>query len=676
MSKVHCKKLSYKFKANAVFLFLLLFLCFLHMALAADQKKVAVLELSNKAGITDDEANFLTDKVRDMASRTLAQKGFLVVTKESIYDLLPPGTDYKNVCTSAQCEIEVGRLLGVDYIVTGEIIKYADDFIINLKVHHCYSGAFLGAESAEGVDKKAIKDSLDQASIKLFNKVLIHSGPHNDVVIETTPPSGWDLPKGEMAVVNFRSKPAGAVVEVDGILKCRKTPCTREIPVGQSIVSMQHERYQAKKEAIQIIKEMNPIIWNLRANFGLLSVTSVPSGLNINIENVPIGKTPLYDHELEPGHYKVAITDPKYYEKGKRLSIQAGDKKDFSFTMLPREGGVKVSAQDKNGDALIGELFFGGKSVGSVPGKYKVLIGKHNAVIRTVIGDWSGTIEIKEHEIENLLARIDSTKQMTPSMTKQFSESSIQDKTGYPMTLIPAGTFIMGCDEKTDPDCYVSEKPWHSVYVKKYYIHIYEVTVNSYQKCVKSGNCSKPTQKNNCNFDDTSKTAHPINCVNWYQARKFCKWIGGDLPTEAEWEKAARGKGKNIYPWGNDWNPLYVNGYGEADRYSKTAPVGNFPNNASSYGVYDMSGNVGEWARDWAGDYRDGEFFTRVDVNGKSRLEKTTLQYDQLTNNAQKVIRGGGYLDPKNALRVTSRIPITNPMKSGSYLGFRCVKRR
>ena len=134
----------------------MLFLILIPASLSAfDEMRVAVLELRNEAGLTSQEARLLTDKVRNAASRSLARRDFIIMTRENIKDLLPPGTDLSK-CTTAKCEVEIGRNIQADYIVTGEIIRYDDDYLINLKVHHSESGAFLGSQSAEGANKKAL----------------------------------------------------------------------------------------------------------------------------------------------------------------------------------------------------------------------------------------------------------------------------------------------------------------------------------------------------------------------------------------------------------------------------------------------------------------------------------------------------------------------------------------
>lgn len=123
-----------------------------------------------------------------------------------------------------------------------------------------------------------------------------------------------------------------------------------------------------------------------------------------------------------------------------------------------------------------------------------------------------------------------------------------------------------------------------------------EVTVGQYSACVEAGACSAPNTRNDCNFGASGRRDHPVNCVDWEQARAYCAWAGKRLPTEAEWEKAARGVDGRRYPWGDEGpTPTRANLSGAHDGFSATSPVGRFLAGASPFGALDMLGNVSEW---------------------------------------------------------------------------------
>jgi formylglycine-generating enzyme required for sulfatase activity len=172
------------------------------------------------------------------------------------------------------------------------------------------------------------------------------------------------------------------------------------------------------------------------------------------------------------------------------------------------------------------------------------------------------------------------------------------------MVHIPAGTFQMGIDI---PESYPDEKPVHKVTLSAFCIDRTEVTVDAYDACVKSKKCKSG---GGSGLYACSKlpdhSGRPMNCVTWDQAVEYCQAQGARLPTEAEWEYAARGTDGRLYPWGNEPPDRTRFWAGETeDRYCPDCPtkVGQFPKGASPFGVLDMIGNVAEWVADFKGRY-------------------------------------------------------------------------
>jgi|GEM_PF-867020 len=228
---------------------------------------------------------------------------------------------------------------------------------------------------------------------------------------------------------------------------------------------------------------------------------------------------------------------------------------------------------------------------------------------------------------------------------------------------IPAGSFWMGCNTAVDDYCEFDESPYHEVTLSGYYIDTMEVTVSAYGDCVTAGGCTAPTTGSFCNWGVAGKDNHPVNCVDWTQATAYCTWAGKRLPTEAEWEKAARGTDGRKYPWGNEtatchyavmFDGDHVCGGGEA-----TSAVCEMPAGDSPYGLCDMSGNVWEWVSDW---YDSGYYADSPSSNPTGP-----------DSSWGRVVRGGAYDAAPSIIRVSKRLDSV-PSYAGDNLGFRCAR--
>ncbi len=184
------------------------------------------------------------------------------------------------------------------------------------------------------------------------------------------------------------------------------------------------------------------------------------------------------------------------------------------------------------------------------------------------------------------------------------------------MVLVPSADFWMGCNDSVDTDCSADESPYHEISVDAFFIDETEVTAGSYKDCVDAGTRSYngSTMDATRNYNN-GRDAHPMNFVSWTEAQDYCQWQNKRLPTEAEWEKAARGADGRKYPWGNDdasceFAVVYLTSPGcDTDQ---TMEVGNKTAGASPYGALDMSGNVSEWTADF---YSDTYYSESSDTN-------------------------------------------------------------
>lgn len=244
---------------------------------------------------------------------------------------------------------------------------------------------------------------------------------------------------------------------------------------------------------------------------------------------------------------------------------------------------------------------------------------------------------------------------------------------GMIQVYIPAGFFQMG---GMDPRASEDEKPLHKVDIKAFFMDKVEVTNAMYLRCVQAGVCDPPrnskSETRQAYFNTAEFADYPVVYVTWANAKQYCEWAGRRLPTEAEWEYAARGNTLNTYPWGDEKpdgtraNFNYMVG--------DTTRVGSYPLGASPFGILDMAGNVVEWVNDY---YDPGYYKNANPLNPTGPIARS--------NYFNRVVRGGSFGDAEVDIRVANRSSVRGPNFDaqlgtdayyGDYsprIGFRCA---
>ena len=403
-----------------------------------------------------------------------------------------------------------------------------------------------------------------------------------------------------------------------------------------------------------------------------LNITSTPSGATVYVDSTAIGITPIEDYQIDTGirlekQVNVGLELSGHKSRVKKITLKGGQEFPWDVSL------EKMRTQP-------------------------VLPKPKSDIQKTIVEKDVRDIGVNETEPEEMTKEPVSPKPK-PSVPETIVEKDfsinkrerlrstdlpqqIVGKDGAEMVLIPAGDFQMGSGPGTS--YHSATRPVHAVYVDAFYIDKYEVTVAQYNEFVRATGHPTPP-----NPGHSLTNQHPIVNVSWHDAMAYAKWAGKRLPTEAEWEKAARGGlvGKN-HPWGDAaldgtqcnfadkslsevWNKEWGDNHADKnidDGYPYTAPVGSFP--ANGYGLYDMGGNAAEWCFDafdenfYANSPRRNPIAGILVKDGENNI---------VTVNKKRVVRGGSWYYSPGAVWIANRNGCLPDLIFRNH-GFRCVK--
>lgn len=290
-------------------------------------------------------------------------------------------------------------------------------------------------------------------------------------------------------------------------------------------------------------------------------------------------------------------------------------------------------------------------------------------------------LKTEEKEFKPMARKIKEAKELMQIAERGLMQTQLDEEDDV-MVLIPPGEFIMGSEEGA-----LDEQPARKVSLKAYFIGKHETTFAQFYAFVTATGHRKPRLAGYLAVDSTDlhlfmKPSNTVVGVSWYDALAYCEWKGKRLPTEAEWEKAARGADQRKWPWGNQERADYSNLVGAGDGFLYASPVGALKQDQSPYGVYDMAGNAMEWVSDWyQEDYygiapvsnptgpERGEF--KMGPGGDSQA--LPLTFFEIKGEGFKVIRGASWNDSIKRAQTTIRFK-THPAYRDVTIGFRCAK--
>lgn len=365
------------------------------------QTKLAVMEIEDKSGKLSKA--LLENAAEALRSEIGATNKFVLISKDRQRQAMIKGEKKESwkECYDQACRIQLGQELTADSILTGIVTLFGGTYTLTVELIDLAKAATVKTAKADfdGTEKglaEAIKSIVAQiAGVRRGS--TFQTGKTGEQVED------WNIGQGEETIVKFDSTPSGAVVIVDGKVRCQMTPCSKMLTQGKHEITIQKENYLPKIKVFDIKKGQN-ISAQLDPDFGWLEVAANYNGIDIVLDGRNIGKTPIAKRELNPGPHQVDSSHNCYYQTGEKFVLKRGETKTIRLELAPKESGIKVMAQDKKGNDLEADILVDGKNIGTAPGTYKVPLCAKELMVKSKTGQYKQALDLEEKKVTQIKA--------------------------------------------------------------------------------------------------------------------------------------------------------------------------------------------------------------------------------------------------------------------------------
>lgn len=430
-------------KGRCIFVCIFLFFITPGTIINAQEREgdLAVLNISfTGKELTQHQIDFLSDGLRGVAVKLT---NYRIMNKESIFAILADKGIDPNKCGEAQCEVEYGRLLGADKIVTSSLLLVGGTYYFQMRLYDCRSATMENQVSRKCQECNFDKliDVTQEAAQELFGGILEMGG------------STLIIPDVNVEII---TEPEGALVEIGGNPVC-ETPCTRVLKRGRYNIAMKKDGYIPYEGGLNVVSGMPPLMVKLEKDAGFITVITEPAGLNVNIDGKSAGESPIVDYEIKPGNHEISIIDASglYREEKKVVEIKRGGKKELRLKPTMREGDIKVYAFDKDGKSVPAEVYINRKEVGKTPGTFRVPVGEHRVEVNYGGKSFSEIVRVKDKEVKEVKISIKAQREsgffIYPTVNYSFSSISglnyglgLGYRIGFPFLFAPGVQWTAG----------------------------------------------------------------------------------------------------------------------------------------------------------------------------------------------------------------------------------------
>ncbi|MEC7985613.1 MAG: PEGA domain-containing protein [Myxococcota bacterium] len=324
-------------------------------ATAFAEQRIAVLDIEGSLSL--DLKNQLADEARAGALHALPASDYSILTRENMMSILKDmGKDPS--CIQGECEIDLGRSIGADYIISGSVVQIEGVYLFSIKLHETQGGSLLAATRVEGEQALSLIRNTAASTEKMLETVLVVSEP-------ISPPSESPI-TDQLRLIQFNSNPNGAAVLVNGEMICPTTPCTKAVPPGFHTVEYFKTNYRSWKREFQA-KNGLEIRAALTPHFSSLDLKANIHGLDVYIDGNHVGTTPLVEYKIEPGPRLLQIEGDCFESYEERFVAREGAKVQKDVQIEKDRSYIKVESVDRVGNAIRGKVFVDGEYMGQTP---------------------------------------------------------------------------------------------------------------------------------------------------------------------------------------------------------------------------------------------------------------------------------------------------------------------
>ncbi len=370
----------------------------------AQKPKVAVLDLTANEPVKRQEAEQLTDVVRNVAVSKMP--GFDVITKENLVVLLKANNRTLAEC-EGECEVETGRLIGADIVVSGTVGMLGTTYLVTLKVHSTTEGRMLDGQNGKASKMDDLISVIEDTAARLFVKVPgsgAGGGPTPMVPVGPLggPQTDAAFRASSKVAIRITTEPQGAALAIDNRDVPQATPYGDFIEPGSYTLRISLQKYITKEEQIRVERPKDggqlSFHFVLEPNFGHLHVSTSPGNATVLLDGQTRGSTPLDVREVSPGVHTVKIEKPGFYEFEQAIEVKRGETAEIKHDLQKMLGGLQLMAVGPDQNAVEGTLYVDGTKLGSVPYVGELQVGSRTIRVESGAGVWEGVIDIPHHQ--------------------------------------------------------------------------------------------------------------------------------------------------------------------------------------------------------------------------------------------------------------------------------------